>query len=515
MTKTRNRFNLYTISEARNVIFGIATLWIGLFHSDFTYNGVTSTLSLEPYTTNQFLIDAFKAFRGWGNAGVDMFLFLSGIGLYFSFSKDSHVVTFWKKRLMRVLPSSVLIAVVYFTIRYIITQRLKSGFTYYLSRLTFTYFFIKGERVFWFISLILVLYIVFPVFYRIIERFRVFGMLGLVALTVGFTFLVRAKWSAPDSYFAYWEIALCRVPGFIIGIWAGKFVKEKKEISRHWLWLFVALTVGACVLMYNYEPMMRAMIPGYNKSIEYLYIWLYRYEGTVMGVSLVVLDAYVITELRKRGQCNTLRNFFEFVGMYSLEYYMIYLNVVHYIGRVLPIAPKHRIMLFFGGFVISLVLCILARKISDFFMAYMQRKPKEPASIAPVGENCRWYEFLIYVGLYVIAAVTVFTGVTLIAGGRAVIGAAYFGVAVLAVLTRICLAKRTTLGPILLYLLIASIPAIRLISKALNTKLIRTMLKGGKKAILSTGMIVAITAAIIIANVIYFNKRKALFEKKQ
>ena len=98
----------------------------------------------------------------------------------------------------------------------------------YVSRVTFTYFFIKGERVFWFISLILALYIVFPIFYKIIEKFRLWGMLGTIAVVVALTFLCRAV--APGFY-TMWEIALCRVPSFVIGIWAGKFIKEKKEIS--------------------------------------------------------------------------------------------------------------------------------------------------------------------------------------------------------------------------------------------------------------------------------------------
>ena len=180
MTKAKKTFNLFAISEARNVIFGIATLWIGLFHS--------FELTLKPYTDNKFLIDAFKFFKGTGNVGVDMFLFLSGVGLFFSFTKDGKLLNFWKKRLMRVLPTALLIGIVFFSIRYV-EGRYQSGFPAYLKRISFTYFYFRGERVFWFISLILVLYIAFPIFYKIIERFRLGGMLGLVALVVAFPFI--------------------------------------------------------------------------------------------------------------------------------------------------------------------------------------------------------------------------------------------------------------------------------------------------------------------------------------
>ena len=57
-----------------------------------------------------------------------MFLLLSGIGLFFSFSRDGRVLSFWKKRLLRVLPTAFLIATVYFSFRYV-TGRYTSGFS--------------------------------------------------------------------------------------------------------------------------------------------------------------------------------------------------------------------------------------------------------------------------------------------------------------------------------------------------------------------------------------------------
>ena len=274
---------------------------------------------------------------------------------------------------MRVLPTAFLIAVFYVSFRYV-NGRFTSGLSYYLSRLTFTYFFTSGERVFWFISLILALYLVFPLFYKIIEKWRIWGMLGLVALVIAFNFALRAL--KPGVY-SNVEIALCRVPVFIIGVWAGKFVMEKKEISRKWLWAFLAVAVGMLTFMYFYTDIVKSFVPGYNKELETMYIWLYRYAACPLGISLVVLDSFVITALRRRGRCNLLRNFFEFVGMYSMEYYMIYLNINHYLERIYDIGPKQQVMLYFGSFVISLVLCVMVRKVCDFFMAYMRRKPAD------------------------------------------------------------------------------------------------------------------------------------------
>mgnify|MGYP006988862640 CR=1 FL=1 len=61
MAKTRKTFNLFAISEARNVIFGIATLWIGLFHSEYlaAKNGKSQfeALFVAWYEIEQYMLD--------------------------------------------------------------------------------------------------------------------------------------------------------------------------------------------------------------------------------------------------------------------------------------------------------------------------------------------------------------------------------------------------------------------------------------------------------------------------
>lgn len=364
MDNAKKTFNLFSISEARNVIFGIATLWIGFFHS--------GKLTMEQFTGNRFIIDAFDFFRNTGNVGVDMFLFLSGIGLYFSFSADSNIRSFWKKRLARVLPTSILIVTLMVSFRYC-NGKYKSGLTEYISRLSFFNFYWKGERVFWFISLILLLYLLFPVIYKIIDRFRWKGMLGLVVFIIIFNFTLRAV--APIIYNNI-EVALCRIPVFVIGTWAGKFVKEKKCIDRRWLWAVFAVLIASLVLMYFFPDISKALRAASGIKQSTMFSFIYRYASCPAGISFVVLDSFICTELRRRGRCNVLRNFLEFVGMYSMEYYLIYLNLSRYFLDLYDVGQRHVIMTYFGSFVASLVLCVVSRKLCDYFMNYMRRKPK-------------------------------------------------------------------------------------------------------------------------------------------
>ena len=72
----------------RNMWIGIAMLWILFFHSGFW---VAS--------------DSLRFLKNVGYGGVDICLFASGIGCYFSLEKDPDSLRFLKRRLKRLGPT--------------------------------------------------------------------------------------------------------------------------------------------------------------------------------------------------------------------------------------------------------------------------------------------------------------------------------------------------------------------------------------------------------------------------
>lgn len=81
------------ISKYRAVLMGLAIILIMFCHMDIAqeHNGVSATS----------LAKALHLFT----VGVDIFLFLSGVGLYYSYTKGKQpYVKFEKKRLIRILP---------------------------------------------------------------------------------------------------------------------------------------------------------------------------------------------------------------------------------------------------------------------------------------------------------------------------------------------------------------------------------------------------------------------------
>lgn len=78
------------ISQYRTQILGVSILWIVLFHSKFC-----------------FQIRILDYIQSVGYAGVDIFFFQSGIGLYRSLEKGDDIVNFYKRRVKRLFPSYI------------------------------------------------------------------------------------------------------------------------------------------------------------------------------------------------------------------------------------------------------------------------------------------------------------------------------------------------------------------------------------------------------------------------
>ena len=77
MDRTKN-FDLHAVSEARPHLLGLAARWVALFHS------YSLDFFASPLLNRLHLVGVLNRVREAGNCGVDIFLFLSGLGLYFS-----------------------------------------------------------------------------------------------------------------------------------------------------------------------------------------------------------------------------------------------------------------------------------------------------------------------------------------------------------------------------------------------------------------------------------------------
>lgn len=220
-----------------------------------------------------------------GSCFVDAFLFLSGIGLYYSFSKNQSVGKFYKRRYIRLFIPYVIVAIptgVFLSIKN------GTGILDMIKYLTGVSLFTTGNTFAWFVVAIAILYFVFPIIYRKIFKghHEFFKTVILCAIIIALTYLMCI---INYQLFLNIDIALMRIPIFIVGIYCGRLSKEEKVIDNGLLMgLFF---VGSITLILR----MIGKIPSF----------LSYYHVSVLGVFLITIAALILdfTMKYKIGQC--------------------------------------------------------------------------------------------------------------------------------------------------------------------------------------------------------------------
>lgn len=193
---------IVSIKEKRQIYLGIAIILVILYHM---YCKTPECLPLLPFCK--------------GSIGVDIFLFLSGFGLTNSYMKNS-TVRFYQNRLTRIYPLFFLFAV-FRSIMYLYEGDQLSLWDWICNLTTLSYYQIGGRVFDWYISAIILLYLAFPVFYRISKWYVI--LILAYAITI---FL----WIEGRPYFIY-ECLIARIPIFMTGILAYR--------SPQYLWIVI------------------------------------------------------------------------------------------------------------------------------------------------------------------------------------------------------------------------------------------------------------------------------------
>lgn len=299
--KRKKKFNLNNISRYRDQLFGLTIITIVLYHfSDdycFAYlNGVTGDGSF----IENILVFGYHACIG--SIGVEIFLILSGMGLYYSYSKNTGVKDFYRRRFLRVLVPYLMVAAVFWGIKDFVV--LDGSPALYISDIAFITFFTQGTRTIWFAGFILVMYVLFPFFYKVM--FRGGRPCRRAVLLIGASFLLPAAvYMVSQELYNNIEIALTRAPCFLLGMAGGYYIKEGRKIS---LWK-AAVFIAAGVLCGAAGVLIEA--PGFVE----------RYLNTVYSWALLIIATGFIHLICK---WNIINRFLSMMGGYTLEIYMLH-----------------------------------------------------------------------------------------------------------------------------------------------------------------------------------------------
>lgn len=197
------KIDLGIFSRHRGELMGVSILLIMLKHC-----------FMGRYT------DVFLKLARNGEIGVEFFMLLSGMGIFFSMDNNPHAGQFYKRRFMRILPSYLMVVGTFFCWQDLIKEFKPIEFISNILRIPF---FTQGNRWFWFFVLIVACYLVAPLFYRWIKegRFKFWHVLLLL--------LVVAVWCSlmdPSGAVRSLRLLLFRIPSFLLGMMLGKRIKE-------------------------------------------------------------------------------------------------------------------------------------------------------------------------------------------------------------------------------------------------------------------------------------------------
>lgn len=125
-----------TISDVRGELFGFSIITIILFHyfENLEAAGFGGAASVITKIYNLAL----------GSSGVEIFLFLSGMGLFYSLSGDPRLSEFYRKRLTRILPAYLVLGGAGWLILDILLR--KTGWLRFLLDFSTLSFWTEGER---------------------------------------------------------------------------------------------------------------------------------------------------------------------------------------------------------------------------------------------------------------------------------------------------------------------------------------------------------------------------------
>ena len=286
---------LSDISRYRGELMGLAMLFVMLFH-------VWMPRSNPMYGLVRC-----------GNVGVDIFLLLSGVGLWYSWTKTPSAKHFFRRRLLRIYPAWVVMAALFYIPNYLNTPG--GGYSPDIPNLIANIlvgwsFWRVDDLTFWFVPAIMALYVIAPAYMKLIIKHPAYRWTPVVAMVLA----VMVQYYPPvHQAVGHLEIFFSRVPIFLIGVNLGAWVKEGRTLDGQAVWLVIAAFVMSLAMCVEFEEAWRGRFPLFIERMVYIPLTL----------SMVVL---LNLALRKTPQ--TVRRALAFIGTISLELYLIHIQFV-------------------------------------------------------------------------------------------------------------------------------------------------------------------------------------------
>lgn len=325
-------YDLNLLTKYRTQLMGCAILWVVLFHS-------------KPFFPDSTF---FSFIESIGYGGVDIFLFLSGFGLYHSLHKNDSLKTFYKKRALRILPYYLPIVVAYSI--YVIIRFNLSPIILIYNITTVSFWINLGFYKFdWYIPGLLTLYIITPFYFRLFKRNPIIATFLIVVAALLLSYLITY------TRISYLLIFSIRIPIYFIGFLIGYYSLKNTKINTQAILLQIFLGIIGIYGLYMISDIIHN-----TPSIAWKY-GLFWYPFILITFPLLLLLSSVLSLSSK----NKYPILF-FLGTYSLVIYLLHEHTLGILSGMFHTTQP--IVLKGGSIILALVVGYFYQNIIDRYL---------------------------------------------------------------------------------------------------------------------------------------------------
>lgn len=292
--------HLNLLSKHRSLIMGIAMMMVMLYH--------------QPFST----FPGSALIHRYGMLGVDIFLFLSGFGIYFSLAKsqDKSIGSFYRRRLVRIFPAAILAG--------ILVTIPCGGPTCQHWSLCLT-----GLNL-WYIRSILLLYLIAPFLFCYFRKFHAgYSCFFILAPTVILATILLHRVLVPQ-FSIYHPLAqtvtwtLCRSHAFAIGMFLAMRAERGMPDSGK-LWITVAALLSLPTLV-EFPHIL------FSPFRFHYYVAIIAFPSLL---PLLIVTTLLVCRIAEHTPALMLIPM-KWLGTYSLEIYLVHEAIFHVLRTSIP-----------------------------------------------------------------------------------------------------------------------------------------------------------------------------------
>ena len=328
---TSNKTLQDLLIKHRGPLMGIAALWILLFHTWIPLAGdVTGLNYVEQYL------------KQIGCAGVDIFFLVSGFGLVRSYNTNGTLKFYYRRFKRLAIPFYISVAL------FALLDGTFNVLTYLKNISGYSTFFENFFAVTWFVPAIGLMYLIFPLYYRVMKAMRSPYLFTVFAIAICISAIAVCEvWGGQFNA----RILVYRIPAFLIGVLIGQTVHENKKTWKITPFIAAVSTVifaaSSFVLFATLADI--GILPSAGQNPV-----LFLSSALLTGLSSIIPLVLLLDRSDKH-------KVLVFLGSISVELYCLqeglFLRYVRFIGSICPeYIPLPPLIVIYLVFLILIVL---------------------------------------------------------------------------------------------------------------------------------------------------------------